>query len=97
MVAFHIGKRALAGHLFHLSYKVIVGKNIKTIGKSAFEGCQNLKKITVKTAKLTKKTIGKNSFKGIAAKVVFKRPKAVKKNYTKWLKSPGGAKNAQIK
>ena len=35
--------------------KVILGKNVKSIGKEAFRGCKNLKSITIKSKKLTKK------------------------------------------
>ncbi len=75
-----------------------IGKNVTKIGKNAFNGCKKLAKITIKTAKLTKKTIGKNCFKGIAAKAVFKCPKKQKKDYETWLKKPGGApKTAKFK
>ena len=66
-------------------------KTVTKIGKNAFNGCRKLAKITIKTAKLKKKTIGKNSFKGISAKAVFKCPKKQKKDYAAWLKKPGGA------
>ncbi len=73
-------------------------KTVTKIGKNAFNGCKKLAKITIKTAKLTKKTIGKNSFKGISAKAVFKCPKKQKKDYAAWLKKPGGApKTSKVK
>ncbi len=68
-----------------------LGKKVKKIGKSAFEGCSKLKAITIKTTKLTAKTIGKNCFKKIASNAQFKCPKARLENYKKWLKKPGGA------
>ena len=74
------------------------GKKVARIGKDAFNGCKKLMNITIKTTKLTKKTIGKNCFKGIAAKAVFKCPKKMLKKYTTWLKKPGGApKTATIR
>ena len=42
---------------------VTIGRNVKKIGKEAFAGCQNLKKISVTAGRLT--GIGKNAFKGI--------------------------------
>jgi hypothetical protein len=70
---------------------VIIGANIQSIGKDAFNGCKKLKNITIKTTKLTKKTIGKNCFKGIEAKAVFKCPKKKLNDYKTWLKKPGSA------
>lgn len=43
-----------------------IGKSVKTIGKSSFEKCTKLKKITFTTKKLTK--VGKKAFKGISKK-----------------------------
>ena len=40
--------------------KVVIGKNVKTIGNSAFEGCKKLKLVNIKSKKLTK--IGKKAF-----------------------------------
>lgn len=42
-----------------------IGKNIEHIGKNAFRGCKNLKKIITKTRKLTVNKIDNNAFKGI--------------------------------
>ena len=49
--------------------KLVIGKNINTVGKAAFANCKNLKTITIK-GKL--KTVGKNAFKGISKKAVIK-------------------------
>lgn len=46
---------------------VTIGGNITKIGKRAFYGCRNLRSVTVKTAKLSKKSIGKDAFKGLHA------------------------------
>ena len=37
--------------------KLTIGKYVKTIGREAFSGCKNLKKITLKTKSLTKKNV----------------------------------------
>ncbi len=74
--------------------KVNIGKNVKTIGSSAFEGCANLKNITFKTVNMIKSDFGKNSFKGISDKAKIKCPKQKLQNYEKWMKKPGGAPKA---
>lgn len=60
---------------------VIIGANVKSVGEAAFYGAKNLKKITIKSTKLTK--IGKNAFKGINAKASFSLPA---KKYTAYKK-----------
>lgn len=75
--------------------KVTIGANVTTIGKKAFAGCKNLKKITVKSRKLTK--VGKKAFKGINKKAVIKVPKKCRKAYTKLFKNKGQAKSVQIR
>ena len=78
--------------------KIIVGKNIKKIGKNAFKNCKNLKKIIIKTKKLISKNVGNNVFKGISKKAVIKVPKAKVKAYKKLITKKGGAnKNITIK
>ena len=59
---------------------VTIGSNVTKIGKKAFSGCKNLKKITVTAGKL--QTISKNAFKG------------VKKNITITVKGTKKAKTA---
>lgn len=70
--------------------KVTIGANIQNIRTSAFQGCKNLKTVIFKTKKL--KAIGKNAFKGIHKKAVFKAPKAKYKSYKKLLKKNTGFK-----
>lgn len=48
---------------------VVIGKNITEIGKNAFAGCKNVKKVTMAAGKL--KTVGKNAFKGINKKATI--------------------------
>ena len=74
-----------------------IGKNINSISAKAFYNCKNLKKITVKTTKLTKKNVGKNSFKGIHKKAVIKVPKKKLNTYKKLFKSKGIGKKVVIK
>ena len=58
----------------------LTSTSLKTISSNAFYGCKNLKTITIKS---TKVTFGKNSFKGISKKAVFKVPKSKIKTYKK--------------
>ncbi len=78
---------------------VTIGSNVTKIGKEAFSGCKNLKKITVTAGKL--KTISKNAFKGINKKATItvkgtkKAKTALKKQLKK--KSIGYVKTWKIK
>ncbi|MGN0483791.1 MAG: hypothetical protein ACI4HI_09595 [Lachnospiraceae bacterium] len=58
------------------------------MGKNAFSGDKNLKKITIQTKQLKK--IETNAFKGIHAKATIKVPSAQKKTYKKLLTKKTG-------
>ncbi len=78
--------------------KIVIGKNIKKIGKNAFFGCRNLKTIIFKSTKLTKKTVGANAFKKIHKKAVAEVPKKKLSLYKKVLKAKGmNGKNQKVK
>ena len=70
--------------------KVIIGKNIKSIGKNAFKGCKKLKTLQIKSTKLKK--VGKNAIKGTSKKLVVKTPKSKKASYEKKFKKAGNKK-----
>ena len=76
---------------------VVIGKNITAIGKRAFSGCKNLRKITIKTKGLTAASVGKQAFKGIHKKAVIRVPKSRKKIYKKILQSRGAEGKVKIK
>ncbi len=76
---------------------VVIGKNIKKIGKKAFYNCKNLKKITIHSTSLTKKTIGAKAFKNTSPKAVVKVVKKKVKSYKKILIAKGVSKKAKIK
>jgi hypothetical protein len=76
---------------------VTIGSDVEKIGARAFDGCKNLKTIIIKSKKLTKKSFGKNAFKGVNKKVTFHIPKKVYKNYKKWIKKAGAPKTANYK
>lgn len=75
--------------------KVTIGKNVKSIGGSAFYGCKKLKTITIKSTVLKK--AGKNAFKGISKKAVIKVPKSKLTAYKKLLKNKGQGSKVKIK
>lgn len=68
---------------------VVIGKNVKTIGKNAFAGDKKLKKVTIKSKVLKK--VGKNAFKKAGNKKTVAKvtTKAKKKAYKKLLKKAG--------
>ena len=63
--------------------KLVIGKNVKKIGKEAFLNCTKLKNINCKSALLKAGSIKKNAFKGVNINVVLKTPKAQKTLYKK--------------
>lgn len=77
--------------------KVVIPSSIEKIGKQAFYGCKNLKNITVKTTKLTKKRVGSKAFSGIHAKAAIKVPKKKLSAYRKMLKARGVAKKENVR
>ena len=64
--------------------KVIIGKNVTSIGSKAFFKCGNLKTIIIKSKKLNK--IGKKAFAGIRKSVKIKFSKKANKSLIKQLK-----------
>ena len=75
--------------------KAVIGKNVVTIGKSAFSGDSKLKSITVKGKALKK--VGKQALKGINKKAVIRVPKSKKKAYQKLFKGKGQKKTVKVK
>ena len=88
-----IKAKACAGN--PLPTTVTIGKNIKTIGANAFNGCRNLKKVTFRGTALTK--VGSNAFKGIQSAVTVTCPKAKLSKYQKLLKKAGIPANTKFK
>ena len=76
--------------------KVVIPSSVNRIGKKAFYGCKNLKNITIKTTKLTKKNVGSKAFFGIHAKAVIKVPKKKLSAYRKMLKARGVTKKEKV-
>lgn len=72
-----------------------IGANVEIIGKQAFNGCKNLKKITIASAVIKK--INKKAFAGIKKKATITVPKAQYKTYKNYLKKAKTEKTAKIK
>lgn len=69
---------------------VVIGKNIKTIGINAWNGCKNLKQIKVKSSVLKK--VGANALKGINRKAVITCNKKKLSAYKKLFNAKTGMK-----
>lgn len=68
---------------------VVIGKNISKIGKEAFYGCKNLKKIQIRSKKISANNVGSRAFKGINKKAKMSVPKSKANSYAKWIKTKG--------
>lgn len=76
---------------------IILGKNVKYIKKDAFADCKTLRKIIVKTKKLTKKTVAKKAFRGVRKNVRIVVPKKKKQAYRKLFYQRGLNKKVKIR
>lgn len=77
--------------------KVVIPSTVRKIGKQAFINCKKLKSITIKTNKLTAKSVGSKAFKGINPKATIKVPKKKLKLYRKILRMKGVSGSMKIK
>lgn len=75
--------------------KVVIGKNIKTIGKNAFYGDKKLTTATIKSKKIT--SIGQKAFNKISTKATINCPSSKLKKYKKLLKKSGISNKVTIK
>lgn len=64
---------------------VVIGKNVTSIGSNAFVSCKNLKKMTIKSAKL--KSVGAKAFSGTYSKITFAVPRNKATAYKKLIKN----------
>lgn len=76
---------------------IILGKNVKYIKKDAFADCKTLRKIIVKTKKLTKKTVAKKAFRGVRKNVRIVVPKKKKQAYRKLFYQSALSKKVKIR
>lgn len=77
--------------------KLTIPAKVENIGKQAFYGSKKLKSLTIKTTKLTSKSIGKDAFKGIYSKPTVSVPKSKLNDYKSMLVAKGMPKKAKIK
>lgn len=77
--------------------RVKIGKNVKKIGKKAFYGCKSLKKLEIRTKKLTAKKVKKKAFGKTYKKMTVKVPKKRLKRYKKLFRKRGIKKKAKFK
>ena len=63
---------------------VSIGNNVTSIGANAFLSCKNLKKMTIKSAKL--KSVGAKAFSGTYSKITFAVPRNKATAYKKLIK-----------
>ncbi len=77
--------------------RIILGKNVESIGNNAFEKTPKLKTLTIKSSKLTKKTVAKKAFKKMKSSVTVKVPKKMKKTYSGFFYKKGLSKAVKIK
>ena len=78
--------------------KIVLGVNVATIGKQAFQGCKNLKTVQLKGKAL--KRIKSGAFKKTSAKLTVsakKMKKSQKAALLKKLKKAGSSKKAKVK
>lgn len=76
--------------------KLEIGKNVTTIDKNVIPVENILQELYIRTAKLTKKTIAKNAFKGMDKKVSVYVPKKKQKEYIKLLRSKGLSRKVTV-
>ena len=82
-----IGKNAFKGCV--ALTKITLPRKCTKIGANAFNGCKKMKTITIKSTKLTSKSIASGAFKGLSKSVTIKVPKKQLKAYKKLLKKKG--------
>ncbi|MGN0275792.1 MAG: family 20 glycosylhydrolase [Hominisplanchenecus sp.] len=76
---------------------ITIGENIRKIGKNAFYGCSRLKKITIKSGKLTSGKVGSKAFGKLSSRVTVKVPKNKRVAYRKFLVKKGITNKEKIK
>ncbi len=91
---------SIADNAFKNNKKInnlIIGKNVKSIGKKAFYNCKNLSSISINTINLTEKSIGKNAFGKLMKNIKIKVPSSKADSYKKILYKKGLSKKAIFK
>ncbi|WP_026511385.1 leucine-rich repeat protein [Butyrivibrio sp. LC3010] len=76
--------------------KVVLPQNLTTLGDKVFKG-SSVKKVEIKSKKLNKSGLSKNTFKGLRSDATVKVPKSKKKAYSKLFVKKGLSKNTKVK
>ncbi|MCM1500991.1 MAG: leucine-rich repeat domain-containing protein, partial [Clostridium sp.] len=76
--------------------QIVLSSNITKIGARAFSGCKKLSSITVKSKKITAKSLSGKAFKGISSKTKIKVPKGKKNSYAKLFCKKGLPKKVKV-
>ncbi len=74
---------------------IVIGKNIRIVGKNTFKGCNNLKQINIKSKKINE--IGAGTFTNIGKKAVITVPKGLQKKYKRLIKGSNISSDVLIK
>lgn len=74
---------------------IVLGNNVRSIGKEAFYNCKKLKNLTINSKKL--KTVGENSFKNMYSKAKIKVPSSKISKYKKLMQDKGQKNTVKIK
>ena len=89
-----IGNRAFYGSAIA---EITIPSKVNKIGRQAFYNCKRLKKITIKTDRLTADNVGAKAFCGTYKKANVAAHKKVLGRYKKLLKAKGMSKGAKYK
>jgi len=76
--------------------QIVLDSQITKIGARAFNGCKKLTSLTIKSGKITSKTLSGNAFKGVSSKTKVKVPKAKKSSYKKLFYKKGLSKKVKF-
>ena len=77
-------------------YDVDLAATVSTLGDEVFSGCRRLKTLTIRSTRMTDKTLSKNTFKGIPSSTVIKVPKNKLTQYKKLFKKCGLGSKVKI-
>jgi len=76
--------------------RIVLSDNVTEIGARAFSGCKKLSSLTVKSKKITSKSLSAKAFKGISSKTKIKVPKENRSTYKKLFCKKGLSKRVKI-
>ena len=77
--------------------KITIVSKTNKIGANAFNGCEKLKTITIKSTKLSSKNVSQNAFKGLTKETTIKVAKKKLNTYKKLFKEKGLSSKVLVK